>query len=295
MRRRPWITVAGIVGVLALWPPIMSAPPAPADARMARSPALPASAFEAFNGERPGALVAPMLDRETVTDLIAALDRLLAADVPAGARAAHDGDVLWQFARRLQGGLLGPGQERRVVTHLSRVAAERPESAPVVERAVRMIERLSVGKTAPEITGLDLEGRPFRLSDYRERVVVLVFSADWCAICRTQLPYERFLADQYANWPFALLGVETGAARETALAGQRQHGVPHRAWWDAPGEGAPDGQIAADWNVIGWPATYLIDADGVIRFVDLRDEDLLKGVRQLLGEQADREAGRSPR
>jgi hypothetical protein len=42
--------------------------------------------------------------------------------------------------------------------------------------------------------------------------------------------------------------------------------------------------------VIGWPASYVIDGDGVIRFVDLRDEDLLKAVRQLTDAQLDREA-----
>jgi hypothetical protein len=36
--------------------------------------------------------------------------------------------------------------------------------------------------------------------------------------------------------------------------------------------------------VTGWPTVYVIDPAGVIRFVDLRQEDLLKGVRQLLTE-----------
>jgi hypothetical protein len=42
--------------------------------------------------------------------------------------------------------------------------------------------------------------------------------------------------------------------------------------------------------VVGWPASYVIDGDGIIRFVDLRDEDLLKAVRQLTDAQLDREA-----
>ena len=48
--------------------------------------------------------------------------------------------------------------------------------------------------------------------------------------------------------------------------------------------------IASAWNVVGWPASYVIDGDGVIRFVDLRDEDLLKAVRQLVDVQLDRDA-----
>ena len=38
---------------------------------------------------------------------------------------------------------------------------------------------LRVGKTAPEITGEDQEGKPFRLSSYRGRVVVLDFWGFW--------------------------------------------------------------------------------------------------------------------
>lgn len=40
-------------------------------------------------------------------------------------------------------------------------------------------EDLKVGKTAPEIVGVDLNGKPMRLSDYRGKVVVLDFWGDW--------------------------------------------------------------------------------------------------------------------
>ena len=36
-----------------------------------------------------------------------------------------------------------------------------------------------VGRQAPEIAGVDEEGRPLRLSDYRGKVVVLDFWATW--------------------------------------------------------------------------------------------------------------------
>ena len=36
-----------------------------------------------------------------------------------------------------------------------------------------------VGKPAPEIKGLDINGKRFKLSDYRGKVVVLAFWANW--------------------------------------------------------------------------------------------------------------------
>jgi cytochrome oxidase Cu insertion factor (SCO1/SenC/PrrC family) len=38
---------------------------------------------------------------------------------------------------------------------------------------------LAVGQPAPEIEGEDLEGVPFKLSDYRGKVVVLDFWGTW--------------------------------------------------------------------------------------------------------------------
>ena len=181
-----------------------------------------------------------------------------------------------------------------MLAHLDEIARSRPEAAPIVNGPRRMVSALTVGKPAPEIAGRDLDDRPFKLSEYRGKVVLLRFTAEWCAICRAQAPYERFLLDRYARWPFALIGVETGSSRESARQSQAKSPLSHRAWWDEPGADEKSGPIASAWNVIGWPATYLIDGDGVIQFVDLREEDLLIAVRQLVEAQADRDV-KAPR
>src|SRR5262249_42843120 len=41
------------------------------------------------------------------------------------------------------------------------------------------VRNLVVGKTAPEIQGEDLDGKKFKLSDYRGKVVVLDFWGNW--------------------------------------------------------------------------------------------------------------------
>ncbi len=38
---------------------------------------------------------------------------------------------------------------------------------------------LEIGKVAPDIEGVDLDQVPFKLSDYRGKVVVLDFWGDW--------------------------------------------------------------------------------------------------------------------
>lgn len=47
------------------------------------------------------------------------------------------------------------------------------------EREIKMLQTLRVGKVAPEITGPDLDGKEFKLSDYRGKVVLLDFWGHW--------------------------------------------------------------------------------------------------------------------
>ena len=49
----------------------------------------------------------------------------------------------------------------------------------MAERQLYAIRNLSVGRTAPEITGQDVDGRTFKLSDYRGKVVLLDFWGHW--------------------------------------------------------------------------------------------------------------------
>jgi cytochrome oxidase Cu insertion factor (SCO1/SenC/PrrC family) len=37
----------------------------------------------------------------------------------------------------------------------------------------------TIGKVAPDIEGVDVDGKKFKLSDYRGKVVVLDFWGDW--------------------------------------------------------------------------------------------------------------------
>jgi hypothetical protein len=48
--------------------------------------------------------------------------------------------------------------------------------------------------------------------------------------------------------------------------------------------GTTDGALPNRWNVQGWPTIYILDEKGVIRFRDLRDDEMEEAVVKLLEE-----------
>jgi peroxiredoxin len=119
---------------------------------------------------------------------------------------------------------------------------------------------LAIGKTAPEIVGQDHEGKEFKLSDYRGRVVLLTFSGNWCGPCRAMYQEERDLVERFKDTPFVLLSVNTDEARETLRKSIESREITWRCWWDGR-----TGPITLRWGVMQFPAVYLLDGDGVIR------------------------------
>ena len=146
----------------------------------------------------------------------------------------------------------------------------------------------SLGRTARDIAGTDIDGRRFKLSDYRGKIVVLTFSGNWCGPCRAMYPHERELVTRLKDRPFALLSVNTDRDEGTLRRSIESGEITWRCWHD----GGTDGPITTDWHVDGFPDTYVIDPRGVIRYRGLHHEQLDKAVDTLLN---DLEPGGTPR
>ncbi len=96
------------------------------------------------------------------------------------------------------------------------------------------------------------------------------------------IPHERSLVKQLAGQPFALIGVNSDKEIEVAREAVEELNINWRSFWN--GEKGTFGPIATKWNINSWPTTYLIDAKGVIRFKDLRDEKLDEAIEKLMAE-----------
>jgi hypothetical protein len=94
------------------------------------------------------------------------------------------------------------------------------------------------------------------------------------------IPHEKGLVQRLKDKPFALLGINSDGDAEKVRAIMKENGIT----WRNAVEGSTEGPIATRWNVKGWPTIYVLDAKGVIRYREVRDEEMDKAVDLLLKE-----------
>jgi thioredoxin family protein len=94
------------------------------------------------------------------------------------------------------------------------------------------------------------------------------------------LPHEKALVERLKDQPFALLGINSDGDAETLKGILKERGIS----WRQACDGDTSGPLATQWNVNGWPTIFVLDAQGVIRYRDVRDEEMEKAVLELLAE-----------
>src|SRR5262245_21926954 len=94
------------------------------------------------------------------------------------------------------------------------------------------------------------------------------------------LPHEKALVQRMKDRKFALVGINSDGGAEKCREITKREGI---TWTNVP-DGDTDGPISTEWNVSGWPTIYVLDAKGVIRYRDVRDEKMEQAVEKLLEE-----------
>jgi thiol-disulfide isomerase/thioredoxin len=140
---------------------------------------------------------------------------------------------------------------------------------------------LYIGAIMPDLKSKNLEGKTVRLSDLKGKVVVLDIWATWCPPCREMIPHSRQLVKKLKGKPFVLVGVSVDEEKETLTNFMERNPMPWTHWWN--GE---SGGIVDQLNVESYPTIYVLDDKGVIRYKNVRGEDMDKAVERLLAETA---------
>jgi len=143
-----------------------------------------------------------------------------------------------------------------------------------------------VGAPAPDFTLMDGEGQPWRLSDQRGEVVVLLFyPGDETPICTKQMCSVRDRWDDYAATGALVVGISTDSV-ESHKKFAEHHGLPMRLLADT--DGGVSKAYGARSLLPGRTArsVFVIDADGILRHRKVqplglfrpKDDDILKEI-----------------
>ena len=96
-------------------------------------------------------------------------------------------------------------------------------------------------------------------------------------------PHERSLVKRLEGKPFALIGVNSDKSRETVKIARNSENLTWRSFWNGGSTGGP---ISQAWRVQSWPSIWVIDPKGIVRFRDVRGDDMDRAVDKLLQELA---------
>jgi peroxiredoxin len=139
-----------------------------------------------------------------------------------------------------------------------------------------------VGQAAPDFALKTLEGTVVRLSELRNKVVLINFWATWCAPCRLEMPAMQQMHAEYQSKGFEVLAIniESDADKEV-----RDFVKELRLMFPILLD--PDMQNTQAYQAMGLPISFLVDRHGVIRsktigYHDWKSKETRHLVEQLL-------------
>ncbi|ADU12197.1 TlpA family protein disulfide reductase [Asticcacaulis excentricus] len=139
------------------------------------------------------------------------------------------------------------------------------ESGPVAEGplksyatgALAKLETHATARPIEDISFLDGEGKPVKLSDFKGRVVVLNVWATWCAPCKVEMPTLANLQKGYDPQKVLVLPLSIDKAEDKAAVEKElklSGGLP--VYIDS------EIQPMSKWGIVGMPTTIILDKNG---------------------------------
>ena len=139
-----------------------------------------------------------------------------------------------------------------------------------------------VGKPSPPLKFKALDGREIDLEQLKGKVVLLDFWATWCPPCLEELPHVRGAHARYKAEGLEIIGVSFDADRARLEEVVKRESITWPQYFDGRGRDAAPGKV---FGIQHWPSMWLLDRNGVVRFISA-GAGLDRKISQLLAESA---------
>jgi len=153
------------------------------------------------------------------------------------------------------------------LTHLAEALKQlgRAEEAQRLEAEItdKLAETVRKEFTSKPSTDFQLEavnGRKYRLSDLKGKIVLINFWATWCGPCVSEMPLFLKMYERYKDQGFEILAISGDDPGDRAKVGQfaKEHQFSFPVLYD-------DG-VGKLYNVTGYPTSIFIDRQGNMRY-----------------------------
>jgi len=160
-------------------------------------------------------------------------------------------------------------------------SVRRTELGQELEIRIFSKNRTAIGSVAPDFTQNDPNGKPVKLSSFRGKYVLIDFWASWCGPCRQENPNVVRAYAQFKNKNFEILGVslDNPNAKTAWLNAIEKDKLTWPQVSDLQGW---KNQAARLYGVESIPHNLLIDPNGVIVAKNLRGENLIRTLGNIL-------------
>ncbi len=131
--------------------------------------------------------------------------------------------------------------------------------AKTLEEVIAKKRKLSIGSSAIDFTVADEDGKKYKISELKGKVVYLDFWASWCGPCKAQFPHVRKIKEHFAGKDVVFVYVSID---EDADAWKKAMNKYHLTGLHVREDGGWKGKTAQEYGVQGIPAYFLIDKEG---------------------------------